>query len=333
MFVLHYVWRKRWYFILPFGIFLIIDLYTFSSNALKVPSGGWVAILIGPGFFILGFCWFFGQLRLRRFLKNHAATTGLKMLPARLGLLVQNSRQNSRVSLSDIPILFTANRSEPDNISCSDSDSNVDFDTHDSGTLPRVRSFVQLVESVKIAPSSVTSFNVELSNSNTNDVISAVVTPGVACFLTISKKHTPHVFESFLSHMHSVPQVIIFLKIEHTKRAIINNNQRLTVKVYGDNIYHVTALYGYTEYRIKPFEILLLARAQHNVPIPDNEFQVTVFVSNETIKILTIGWRSWIRRWPLYIYSVLKSLYPGAAVNIELNPENTISIGILADLD
>ncbi|CAF2069233.1 unnamed protein product [Rotaria magnacalcarata] len=96
--------------------------------------------------------------------------------------------------------------------------------------------------------------------------------------------------------MHSIPQVIIFLKIEHTKRAIIKNNQRLAVKVYGDNIYHVTALYGYSEYLIKPFEILLLARAQHNVPIPDNEFQVTIFVPNETIKILTIGWRSWIRR-------------------------------------
>ncbi|CAF2069231.1 unnamed protein product [Rotaria magnacalcarata] len=81
MFVLHYAWRKPWYFILPFGIFMIIDLYTLSANVLKVPSGGWVAILIGSGFFILGFCWFFGQLQLRRFLKNHAETTGLNTLP------------------------------------------------------------------------------------------------------------------------------------------------------------------------------------------------------------------------------------------------------------
>jgi K+ transporter len=133
--------------------------------------------------------------------------------------------------------------------------------------------------------------------------------------------------------MHSVPQVIIFLHIEHTKASTISNDQRLTVRQYGDNIFHIKALYGYSEYRIKPFDILLLARTQYNIPLPEDELKVTLFVSNETIKVSKIGWRTWIRRWPLYIYAILKSLYPGAAVNIKLNPENTVSIGILAKLE
>jgi hypothetical protein len=69
-------------------------------------------------------------------------------------------------------------------------------------------------------------------------------------------------------------------------------------------IFHITALYGYSENRIKPFDILLLARTHYNVPIPDDALKVTIFTRNQPIKVSTIGWSSWIRRWPLYIYSI-----------------------------
>jgi K+ transporter len=171
------------------------------------------------------------------------------------------------------------------------------------------------------------------TDSTTNESIPAVITPGVGCFLTTSKKHTPHVFENFLFHMHSVPQLIIFLQIEHTKMSFIKDRDRFKVKQYGENIFHITALFGYSEYRIKPYEILVLARATHNIPVPDDAKKVTIFVPNEAIKVSTVGWRSWFRRWPLYLYSILKSIYPGVAVNIKLDPESTISIGILAKID
>jgi K+ transporter len=166
-----------------------------------------------------------------------------------------------------------------------------------------------------------------------NDTIPAVITPGVGCFLTTSRKHTPHVFENFLYHMHSVPQLIIFLQIEHTKMATMKNDECLRIKQYGENIFHITAFYGYSEYLIQPHEILALARAEFNLPIPKDTKTVTMFVPNESIKVSTTGWQSWFRRWPLYLYSILKSIYPGVAVNIELKHESTISIGILAKLD
>ena len=328
MCVMRYTWNKPWYLILPFGIFIIIDGYTLSSVATKVPSGGWVAIVIATVFFIFGFCWFFGQVNLNRFLRDHSHTTSLYTLSMRLGLSNNNSRQNSGISLTDLPIIPTANRIsfEED----SDSDSEDIFTIKPKGKLPKVQSQVHLIQNVPAA--SPHKIPIEFDQSK-NDSIPAVITPGVGCFLTRSTKHTPHVFENFLFHMHSVPQLIIFLKIEHTKNSTIKNSERLKIKQYGENIFHITALYGYSEYRIRPFEILTLARAEYNIPVPDDAKKVTIFVPNEAIKVSTVGWKSWFRRWPLYLYSILKSIYPGIGVNIKLDPESTVNIGILAKLD
>jgi KUP system potassium uptake protein len=331
MCVMRFTWHKPWYLILPFGIFFIIDMYTLAANAAKIPAGGWVAIVIAVGFFIFGFCWFFGQMNLFRFRKTHSQTTSLHTLSIRLGLSNNNTRLNSRYSLSDLPVISTTNRIQFEEDS--DSDSDDIFAVQHKEKLPKVQSQVNLIQNVPVASSHNIPMEFEQTEGSTNDRIEAVITPGVGCFLTTSKKHTPHVFENFLFHMHSVPQLIIFLQIEHTKMSTIKNSERLKIKQYGESIFHITALYGYSEYRIKPYDILALARAQYNVPVPVDIKTVTIFVPNETIKVSTIGWRSWFRRWPLYMYSLLKSLYPGIAVNIKLDPESTVNIGILAKLD
>jgi K+ transporter len=228
-------------------------------------------------------------------------------------------------------MISTANRIEFEEDS--DSDSDDIFEGKQKGKLHKVQSKVQLIENVPVTSSLHIPIEFELKERVMDDIIPAVITPGVGCFLTSSKKHTPHVFENFLFHMHSVPQLIIFLQIEHIKISTIKNSERLKIKQYGENIFHITALYGYSEYRIKPYQILSLARNQFNVPVPIDTKRVTIFVPNESIKVSTIGWKSWFRRWPLYLYSILKSIYPGVAANIKLNPESTVSIGILAKLD
>ncbi len=333
MCVMRYTWRKPWYLVLSFGIFLIIDSYTWAANAIKIPSGGWVAILIATAFFILGFCWFFGESNLRRFLKVHAKPTNFHRLSARLGFSNNNTHQNPEYSFTDLPIMQTINQIDFGNESDSNSDSDIDYQSNKNRVLPKVQNQVLLMKNVPLASSNNIRFYFELTDENRNGLIPAVITPCVGCFLTTSKKHTPHVFENFLAHMHAVPQVIIFLQIEHTKRPAIENNNRLIVKAYGENIFHITALYGYSEYLIKPFEILSLARTHYNVPIPEDEMKVTLFLPNETIKVSTTGWHSWIRRWPLHVYSVLKSLYPGAPTDINVKIENTVNIGIVAKLD
>jgi len=340
--VMHYIWHKRWYFIVCFSIFLIIDGYTLASNAIKVPSGGWVAILIGFCFFIFGFCWFFGQMNLIRFLHVHSQTTSLHTLTIRLGLANQNTRHNSSYSLPDLPMISTANRIEFDEDSDSDTDDLfLQEDTNNQRKLPKVQSQVRLIDHLSASSAYTIPFELSQSTDRTTtttttttvDIIPAVITPGVGCFLTTSKKHTPHVFENFLYHMHSVPQVIIFLRIQHTKQSTIQPKQRLQIKQYGETIFHITALYGYSEYRIKPYEILALARADYHLPIPQDTKRITIFAPNQTIKVSTIGWKSWLKRWPLYLYSLLKSIYPGEAINIKLKPQSTVNIGILAKLE
>jgi len=331
MFVMHYIWRKPWYLILAFSIFIVTDGYTWAANATKIPTGGWVAIVIACGFFIFGFCWFFGELHLNRFLKNHSQTTSLHTLSIRLGLANNVTRHNSVNSVGDLPVISTANRIEFEEDS--DSDCDTVFEEKPKRKLPKVQSQIHLVQSVPTISSLHIPIEFELTDQVIHDGIPAVITPGVGCFLTTSKKHTPHVFENFLSHMHSVPQLIIFLQIEHTKMATMKNSERLKIKQYGENIFHITAFYGYSEYRIQPHEILAIARAEFNLPVPKDTQTVTIFVPNEAIKVSTTGLKTWLSRWPLYLYSILKSIYPGRAANIKLKPESTISIGILAKLD
>jgi potassium uptake protein len=331
MIMMHYVWHKPWYLILPFGIFLIIDTYTWAANTVKIPQGGWVAILISCGFFVFGFCWFFGQVTLNRYLRCHAQTTSLQTLSLRLGLQTCDTRHNSIYPLADLPVIPTANRIEFEEDS--ESDSEEVFQRKEERKLRKVQSQVQLVENVPVASQFRIPMESEQTHGGTCDTIPAVITPGVSCFLTRSTKHTPHVFENFLYHLHSVPQVIIFLKIEHTKVSTMIDSERLKIKQYGENIFHITAAYGYSENRIQPFEILALARDEYNIPVPADTKKVTIFVSNEAIKVSTKGWKTWFRRWPLYLYSLLKGLYPGLGVSLKLRPESTVSIGIVAKLE
>jgi potassium uptake protein len=330
MCVMYFTWHKKIYLILPFGLFLIMDSFTWAANSIKIPNGGWVAIVIGTCFSILSFSWYFGQLQLHRFLKIHAPTTRLQTLTIRLGLANSNYRNNLLNSLPEIPLISTTNQIDIENESNSDSDS--DFKTNDTEGLSRIRSRIFLIKNVPIASSHNIPGDFQNVDPNMKCIIPAVITPGVGCFLTTSKKYTPHVFENFLFRMHAVPQVIIFLQIEFAKTSTVKNEKRIIVRAYGENIYHITALYGYSENRIQPFQILLLARTLFQVPIPDDEMKVTLFVAHEKIKVSTIGCTSWIRRWPLFIYSIMKSLYPGVAMNIKLNPENTVHVGILAKL-
>ncbi|CAF1102292.1 unnamed protein product [Didymodactylos carnosus] len=159
------------------------------------------------------------------------------------------------------------------------------------------------------------------------------VTPGIGCFITHDNKRTPHVFENFIQLMHSIPQVIIFLKIQYARIPVVSIQQRLLVKLYGESVYHITARFGYSENDKNLYDdVLILARNLYQIPISDDEMKVTFFISNQTVNVSTKGWKSWIRRWPLYLYSVLKALYPSEAINIQLPLENTVYIGTLSEL-
>lgn len=162
---------------------------------------------------------------------------------------------------------------------------------------------------------------------------SVSVTPCVGCFLTHNRRFTPHVFENYLRLLHSIPKSIIFLRIQHARVPFVKKDQRLLIKLYGP-IYHISATFGYAETRKQSIyeDILLLAKELYQIPIPSNENEITFFTSNQTIQISKRGLRSYLNRWPLYIYSIQKSLISGENINIRINPKNTIQIGTIAEL-
>jgi KUP system potassium uptake protein len=112
MCVMHFTWHKKIYLILPFGLFLIMDSFTWAANSIKIPNGGWVAIVIGTCASILSFSWYFGELQLRRFLKMHAPTTQLQTLALRLNLVNSHYQSYSRNSIPELPVIVTANQND-----------------------------------------------------------------------------------------------------------------------------------------------------------------------------------------------------------------------------
>jgi K+ transporter len=126
--------------------------------------------------------------------------------------------------------------------------------------------------------------------------------------------------------------MIIFLRVQYARIPFVEKEKRLLIKLYGD-IYHISATFGYGETKKKSVysDILLLAKELYQLPIPSNINQFTFFIPNQIIIIPTKGWKSWINRWPLYLYSIQKSLVPRES-NIKFNPKNTIQIGIIAEL-
>ncbi|CAF3209596.1 unnamed protein product [Rotaria socialis] len=321
MMVMRWTWLKPIWLVALFGIFLIIDLYTFAAiYATKIASGGWVAIIIAFSLFIFSFSWFYGNTRLNHYLSKNCKTNSIEDLPNQLGLkgfdcLLNDDEQSN--------IILTNNDDDDD-----DDDQRPKTKNNKRTRLINSEQQKDSISIVENLQTSISVENVEGSNLIKNNY---VIIRGVGCFLTTSKKFTPYVFENFLNRTHAHQEILIFLKIEYARMPSVDDDQRLIVRTFGNNIFHITSIFGYAETNISLFKILHLAQQLYNVPITTDESKITFFLPNETIHVNTHGWRAWLRFIPLYIYSILKQLYPGIPLNVKSVPENTIYVGILAD--
>ncbi|CAF1314150.1 unnamed protein product [Rotaria sordida] len=321
MMVIRSTWLKPVWLVFFFGIFLIIDLYTFAAICTtKIASGGWVAIIIAFTLFIFSFSWFYGNSRLNNYLLKNCKTHSLENLPNRL-----------RLTDIDHPL----NNYEQSNITSTDDDD--DDDDDDQNEKEEKKKRIKLIkkdrkiDSISIIENLENSIAMETIEENNIGENKYVITPGVGCFLTRSKKSSPYIFENFLSKMHAHQQILIFLKIEYARMPNIDDDQRLIIRSFGKYIYHITSIFGYKETNINLFNILHLAEQLYDVPITKNQSEITFFLPYEIIDIHRDGWRSWLRLFPLHIYSILKHLYPGMPLNFKSIPNDTIYVGIIAD--
>jgi K+ transporter len=90
--VLRSVWKKHFIFIILFSLFLLIDLLFWSANAMKFVDGAWIAILISLIFFLIGFSWYYGEIKLKDYLRLQSMKAKLNDLPMRFGLKSQRQK-------------------------------------------------------------------------------------------------------------------------------------------------------------------------------------------------------------------------------------------------
>ena len=158
-----------------------------------------MAVLIALVFFFIGFCWYYGQTTLRRYLHTNAQTTALAQLPRRLG-----------IDSSDEPILEADNHthSRESSLPVQHQQASSDDDDDDEKTDPRSN----ILPPIDNGNNESTGHQISFVNANdehefhisSTNHISCTVTPGLGVFLTTSSRHTPHVFERVLARMHAV---------------------------------------------------------------------------------------------------------------------------------
>jgi len=82
--VMFFRWRMEGWKVGLFCIFLVVDLFFWGSVILKIPLGGWVAIVFSCVFLIPMLIWYVGEYRLRRYWHSHRTSTPIQLLPSRL---------------------------------------------------------------------------------------------------------------------------------------------------------------------------------------------------------------------------------------------------------
>jgi len=158
--------------------------------------GAWVAVLTAIIFFLIGFCWYYGQTVLRRYIHVHAQTTALTQLAHRFGStdkLISSTDENEQLTRSrSFPIEHEAASSdEEDERKTDPAIHTLPPIADEDGPLHKRISFVNNFDETTFPESS------------SGNVI-CTITPGLGVFLTTSSRHTPHVFERVLANIHAV---------------------------------------------------------------------------------------------------------------------------------
>jgi len=159
-------------------------------------TGAWVAVVTAACFFTIGFCWYYGQTVLRRYLHVNAQTTALVQLSHRFGSTNESLltiEENERLSHSkSLPVEHQTASSDEDDESKTDPTINVlPPIANEDGALYKRISFVNNVDE-------------RAFNTSSSGNIICTITPGLGVFLTTSSRHTPHVFERVLERIHAV---------------------------------------------------------------------------------------------------------------------------------
>jgi hypothetical protein len=159
--------------------------------------GAWVALVIAVGFFVIGFCWYYGQTVLRQYLHVHAQTTALAQLSHRFG------------STSESTLTTTENEQLTRSTSLSVEHQTASSDEDEEREIyPRIKILPSIANGngspINKRISFINNIDESAFHTSSSGNIICTITPGLGVFLTTSSRHTPHVFERVLARIHAV---------------------------------------------------------------------------------------------------------------------------------
>jgi len=146
-------------------------------------------------------------------------------------------------------------------------------------------------------------------------------------FLTPIQHKVPRAFTNFVSRVHVVPEVIVFLTVKFEKKPFVEPQHSLAVKSYGETLYRVIARKGYLETRVNVDQIITEATRRSLLPSPD---YFTYFLNTENISVKKR--RNFITYLVYSISSLFKTTFKGRSTKLITPVESTIEVGVQATL-
>jgi len=155
----------------------------------------------------------------------------------------------------------------------------------------------------------------------------------------------PPSFEKFIQRMHTLPEVVIFLRVRNVNAAVVPAVEKVEVIAYEADVYEVSVIIGFAEKAVELLGLLERYFTKKNFPNWDRD-HISIFTITENIQVVN---RSYWKKLPLYVYSNLKTLFPGSTGTISfigsyittntfpkgtvsLESDNTVAFGLICQL-
>eukprot|EP01125_Pyxidicula_operculata_P015459 TRINITY_DN524_c0_g1_i1.p2 TRINITY_DN524_c0_g1~~TRINITY_DN524_c0_g1_i1.p2 ORF type:complete len:413 (-),score=114.93 TRINITY_DN524_c0_g1_i1:108-1346(-) len=260
-----FYWKSAPWKPILFSLFLFVDFSFWGSVLIKVPQGGYVAIILSLCFFVLMFVWYLGEYKLKKYFKYNAYSTQIQFVPRRILPWTQADEQHlqsleseeekdispyKKSSKAVVPVkdedssstsevdVSHSEQSKEDTLSSSDVKKNKEpklsarTSANQSSTSSDKSTNRQITLPPQFTPSLSDSFlKIRMRTSdNSSTVLKAVRFPQVVVFITDSKYNTPRVFEEFLNLFRGYPQTVVFLKIHNANSPYVQEDSQVSVR-------------------------------------------------------------------------------------------------------
>jgi len=155
--------------------------------------------------------------------------------------------------------------------------------------------------------------------------INATRTYGCGVFVMSSKEEgVPRSFEMYVGKSHSIPQILIFLKIVRRYIPVVPEDKRYQLVTHQNGVYTLRLHIGFSESSLELIDIIEKILLQITSV---SSMEITVYHVNENIKIISKRCRIMYQ-----MYGGLKDMFPTSLNGISVNPENLVVLNLICQL-